>query len=75
MKRLCFSVCCWSLPLRAWQEPLTLDQALQRLHEEIAQFEASLPDFVCGKREESGEGSSYKKFNVSSGIVLSWRHL
>jgi hypothetical protein len=37
----------FGLPLQAWQQPVTLDQVLKRVQENVAQFEVSLPDFVC----------------------------
>lgn len=36
--------------LVAWQEPGELDQVLGRVQGNIAEFQASLPDFVCNER-------------------------
>ncbi|HYL76840.1 MAG TPA: hypothetical protein VEU96_21670 [Bryobacteraceae bacterium] len=49
------------LPLQAWQQSLTLDQVLKRVQENVVQFEASLPDFVCTESITSSK--------LSGGIV------
>ena len=43
------------LPLPAWQQPVTLEEVLKRVQKNVAQFEASLPDFVCSENITSSK--------------------
>jgi hypothetical protein len=48
------------LALQAWQQPSSLDQVLPRVQENVTQFEASLPNFVCNERITSSKISDGK---------------
>ncbi|HEV2690937.1 MAG TPA: hypothetical protein VGV35_20415 [Bryobacteraceae bacterium] len=58
--------------LRAWQQPVPLDQVLPRIQANVAQFTASLPDFVCNEKITSSKlsGGNVTKQNVNESTFV-----